>query len=239
MRFSNIYLTIAALCLGVNLPGMNVFAQESVELAIGMPDAVVDLRTREGVDLLNSQWRYSDARIVGVDFNTPGSKGPDKLKLYPTGKSIKTNDIAPKAGGADFADSQWQVLDPLSLSFALLTFCLCSSASSLAAQSGEVKLPMARGKEKETILNPSVAHFGAAFKQVVTAKSNLFLLGAGTAATLIARPFDDDISRELKEDDFGEFEVELPNALGSFFVVAGATLFTHIIGRATKKGDLG
>lgn len=125
--------------------------------------------------------------------------------------------------------------------FALLMFCLCSSASFLAAQSGEIKLSKtaeSRAKEKETILNPSLAHVSTAFKRVFTTKSNLIFLGAGTAATLIARPFDDDISRELKEDDFGEFEVELPNTLGSFFVVAGASLFTHIIGRAIKKATL-
>ncbi len=115
MRLSNIHFAFLALGLWLTLPAIDVFAQESVELAMGRPDAVVDLRTREGVDLLSTLWRYSDARIVDVDFNAPGPKGQDKLKLYPTGESIKTNDIAPKAGGADFDDSQWQVLDPLSL----------------------------------------------------------------------------------------------------------------------------
>ncbi len=115
MRFSEINLIVFSLALWLNLPGRDVLAQESVELAIGTPDAVVDLRTQEGVDLLDTQWRYSDAQIIESDFNAPGPKGQDKLKLYPAGKPIKTNDIAPKAGGADFDDSKWEVLSPLSL----------------------------------------------------------------------------------------------------------------------------
>jgi len=115
MRFSEINLTIFILVLSLNLPGMNVFSQESVELAIGQPDAVVDLRTQDGVDLLKAKWRYSNARIVEVDFKAPGPKNQDKLKLYPTGRPIKTNDIVPKAGAANFDDSKWQLLDPTSL----------------------------------------------------------------------------------------------------------------------------
>jgi len=129
----------------------------------------------------------------------------------------------------------------LFISFVLLISCHCFNASFLAAQSGEIKLSKtaeSRGNEKETILNPSLAHVSNAFRRVFTTKSNLVLLGAGTTTVLIARPFDDDISRELKEDDNNEFEVELPNTLGSFFVVGGVSLFTHLIGRATKKARL-
>ncbi len=130
---------------------------------------------------------------------------------------------------------------PRFTSFVLLTSCLCFSVSFLGAQPAGAELSRAsesRGEDKETILNPSLAQFSTAFRQTFTTKSNLVILGAGTAATLIARPFDDDISRELKEDDFTEFEVELPNTLGSFFVVAGASLFTHVAGRVTRKARL-
>jgi gluconolactonase len=87
-----------------------VAAQHSVRQATdGRPDAVVDLRTREGVGAVRAQWRYSDARLMEVDFNGPG---PD---LRPSGAPVRTLDLLPKAGGADFDDSSWPVLDPTTL----------------------------------------------------------------------------------------------------------------------------
>jgi gluconolactonase len=75
----------------------------------GRPDAVVDLRTRAGVELVKGQWKYSDVRIVETDFRAPG---PD---LKPSGKPIKTYDYSPHAGVADFDDSQWETLEPTTL----------------------------------------------------------------------------------------------------------------------------
>ena len=75
----------------------------------GRPDAVVDLRTRAGVELVKGQWKYSDVRIVETDFRAPG---PD---LKPSGKPIKTYDYSPHAGAADFDDSQWETLEPTTL----------------------------------------------------------------------------------------------------------------------------
>ena len=75
----------------------------------GRPDAVVDLRTRAGVELVKGQWKYSDVRIVETDFRAPG---PD---LKASGKPIKTYDYSPHAGVADFDDSQWETLEPTTL----------------------------------------------------------------------------------------------------------------------------
>ena len=75
----------------------------------GRPDAIVDLRTRPGVDLVKGQWRYSDVRIIETDFRAPG---PD---LKPSGNPIKTYDYSPHAGNADFDDSRWEALDPTTL----------------------------------------------------------------------------------------------------------------------------
>ena len=75
----------------------------------GRPDAVVDLGTRAGVELVKGQWKYSDVRIVETDFRAPG---PD---LKPSGKPIKTYDYSPHAGVADFDDSQWETLEPTTL----------------------------------------------------------------------------------------------------------------------------
>ena len=75
----------------------------------GRPDATIDLRTREGVELVKGVWRYSDVKIVEADFRAPG---PD---LKPSGNPIKTYDYTPRAGGADFDDSKWEALDPTTL----------------------------------------------------------------------------------------------------------------------------
>jgi gluconolactonase len=72
-------------------------------------EATIDLATREGVALVQGQWRYSDTKIVEVDFTGPG---PD---TQPTGAPVRTYDYTPRAGVADFDDSAWPVVDPLDL----------------------------------------------------------------------------------------------------------------------------
>ncbi|MEZ4959749.1 MAG: SMP-30/gluconolactonase/LRE family protein [Saprospiraceae bacterium] len=92
-----------------------MFSQEQRELAIGQADAIVDLRTKAGTDLMKTAWRYSDAKIVEAAFQAPGPSKSDPLLLYPTGAKIKTHDISPKAGATKFDDSKWSVLDPSTL----------------------------------------------------------------------------------------------------------------------------
>lgn len=75
----------------------------------GRPDAVVDLRTNEGVDLVRGQWRYDEPRVIEVDFKGPGSD------LRPSGTLVRTLDFASKAGGTDVDDSGWQTIAPSSL----------------------------------------------------------------------------------------------------------------------------
>ena len=75
----------------------------------GKPDAIVDLRTQDGVELVQGEWRYSDARLVEVDFNAAGAD------LKPSGPPIRTQDVEPKAGAVDVDDSSWEVLDPTAL----------------------------------------------------------------------------------------------------------------------------
>jgi gluconolactonase len=98
---------VAAFLLGAALP----VGAAPVSLAgpEGKPDAIVDLRTAEGVSLVQGAWRYSDARIVEAHFN---AVGPD---MKPSGPPITTHGIEPKAGAADFDDADWQVLDPTTL----------------------------------------------------------------------------------------------------------------------------
>ena len=75
----------------------------------GRADAVVDLRTRNGVDLVKGQWRYSDARVVETEGRAPG---PD---LRPSGAPVQTHDYVPHAGARDYDDSSWTALDPAAL----------------------------------------------------------------------------------------------------------------------------
>ena len=94
-------------------------ADTNADAPTGKPDAVLDLATKEGVDVVKGQWRYSDTKITPVDFK---AAGPDK---QPTGKPIKTYDFTPHAGGADFDDSKWEVLDPTTLDARRSTGRLC------------------------------------------------------------------------------------------------------------------
>lgn len=100
---------------GFLLFNVSVLAQESVELSLSKPDAIVDLKTNEGVAFVKAQWRYSNAEIIDKDFRAPGTSRGDNLALYPTGQSIRTHDIFPKAGAKDFDDRQWEKLDATSL----------------------------------------------------------------------------------------------------------------------------
>ena len=83
------------------------------------PEVSIDLATREGVRLVEGEWRYSDTRIIEVDFAGPGHDG------QPTGAPVRTYDYAPKAGPADFDDSQWDVIDPTTLTQRRSTGRIC------------------------------------------------------------------------------------------------------------------
>jgi gluconolactonase len=97
-------VALAGLALGTTAP-----AQTVQDPPYGRPDAMVDLATQDGVNLLKAQWRYSDVKIVEVASKGPG---PD---LRPSGGLVKTYDYAPHAGTADFDDSQWEAIAPTTL----------------------------------------------------------------------------------------------------------------------------
>ena len=99
------------LCTSLVLAGQSIAAQNWAAQTppYGRPDATIDLRTREGVQLVRGAWRYSDVQIIQVD-----SKGPGR-DLKPSGAPVKTYDYRPHAGMAGFDDAAWQVLDPTTL----------------------------------------------------------------------------------------------------------------------------
>jgi len=76
---------------------------------LGRADSIVDLATREGAALVQATWRYHDAALVAIDGRAPGAD------LKPSGKRLRTNDVAPHAGAADFDDRAWEVIDPTTL----------------------------------------------------------------------------------------------------------------------------
>ena len=103
---------VAATAFALSIGSSGLAAQASLapyDPPQGTADAVIDLATAEGVRLVKGEWRYSDTKIIEVDFKAPGSDG------QPTGAPIRTYDYTPHAGGADFDDSNWEVLDPTTL----------------------------------------------------------------------------------------------------------------------------
>jgi gluconolactonase len=83
------------------------------------PEASVNLMTTQGADVVKAQWRYSDTKVMEVDFTGPGADG------QPTGRPVKTYDYTPHAGGTDFDDSRWERIAPQSLDQRRSTGRLC------------------------------------------------------------------------------------------------------------------
>jgi hypothetical protein len=68
-RFVNLIAAIS-----VFLGSVSAGAQSIMDPPFGRPDAVIDLATRKGAELVKGQWRYSDTRIIEVDSR---GVGPD------------------------------------------------------------------------------------------------------------------------------------------------------------------
>lgn len=83
------------------------------------PDAIVDLKTDEGLALVRGHWRYSNVKVVDVDHHSPGAD------LAPSGPPNRTQDIDVHAGAADFDDSQWEQISPTQLEERRSTGRLC------------------------------------------------------------------------------------------------------------------
>jgi gluconolactonase len=106
-RNAFIAAVIAAL---LTLPA-NLFAGASLDemLAKRKPEAAIDLGKKETVQLVKGEWRYSDTKIVEIDFKAAGADG------QPGSTPNKAYDFTPHAGGRDFDDSKWEVIDPTTL----------------------------------------------------------------------------------------------------------------------------
>jgi len=72
--------------------------------------ASVNLMTTIGLETVHASWRYSDVELVPTTHHAADASG------QPTGTPVSTWDYQPHAGGRDFDDSHWAVLDPSTLS---------------------------------------------------------------------------------------------------------------------------
>jgi len=101
---------IARIAVAVGLASVmaagRVHGQVTGDAPGGLPVAIVDLARPDGLALVRGTWRYADAQIVEVDHRAPG---PD---LRASGAPVRTHDLTPHAGAADFDDSSWEVIAP-------------------------------------------------------------------------------------------------------------------------------
>ena len=108
MKLNHHILRAAILAVAItNAPILTLRADHAPRTVL--PDAVVDLRTTEGVTRVNAQWRYSDTHIHEIDHK---SVGPD---LKASGKANKTFDFGPDARATDFDDRKWEIIPADSL----------------------------------------------------------------------------------------------------------------------------
>lgn len=96
-----------------------VYAQITGDAPGVRPDAIVDLKTDEGMALVKGRWRYRNAKVVDVDHHNPGAD------LTPSGPPNRTQDIDVHAGAADFDDSTWEQIAPAQLEERRSTGRLC------------------------------------------------------------------------------------------------------------------
>lgn len=101
--------TVAFVAIFFLLPTFTDAGTLDDDLGRRKPEATIDLATREGTELLRGEWRYSDVKIVEVEFKAPGPDG------QPGNNTNKAYDFTPRAGRSEFDDSEWEVIDPTSL----------------------------------------------------------------------------------------------------------------------------
>jgi len=108
MKLNHAFLRAALLVVALTHASILTLRADHAPRTV-LPDAVVDLRTSEGLARLNAHWRYGDTHIHEIGHK---SVGPD---LKASGKPNKTFDFAPDARATDFDDSQWEIIPADSL----------------------------------------------------------------------------------------------------------------------------
>ena len=95
---------LACMLVFASLLTLSTHAQELRQLSVSKPQAIADLRTKEGAALLNAKWYVQPVHIQNQQFYSPGPQkgGGDALPLYPTGTQIQTQILHPQVGSEDF-----------------------------------------------------------------------------------------------------------------------------------------
>lgn len=119
MGTSLLLLVVASLYAGISGVASRIETAANTGLTTAKPEATIDLATEDGTKLVKGQWRYSDTKIIEVDFKGPGADS------QPTGSRIKTYDYTPHAGAADFDDSNWEAIGPTTLDTRRATGRIC------------------------------------------------------------------------------------------------------------------
>jgi gluconolactonase len=118
-RISWLIFSALAALTALTLPMGKAISQVTADVPTVRPEAVINLATLEGTQLIQGQWRYSDAQIVPVAFR---SAGADRKA---SGSPNQTYDITPHAGVANFDDSRWEAIAPTTLDQRRCTGKLC------------------------------------------------------------------------------------------------------------------
>ena len=71
----------------ITMSGQLSYAQVTGDAPGVRPDAIVDLKTEEGIGLVKGQWLYSNVKVIDVDHHSPG------IDLAPSGPPNRTQDI--------------------------------------------------------------------------------------------------------------------------------------------------
>jgi len=111
--------SVVVVAAGLVIGATSAYAQVTGDAPGVRPDAIVDLKTDEGIGLVKGQWRYSNTKVIDVNHHSPGTD------LAPSGPPNRTQDIDVHAGAADFDDSQWEQIAPAQLEERRSTGRLC------------------------------------------------------------------------------------------------------------------
>jgi gluconolactonase len=87
------------------LISQQVISQETRELAIHRPFAVVDLKNATAGALVQSKWQVCNTEIRDVSFKAPAPSASDAHPIYPNGKAITTHNIYPSL--AELGKASW------------------------------------------------------------------------------------------------------------------------------------
>ena len=111
--------SVVVVAAGLMIGATSSYAQVTGDAPGVRPDAIVDLKTDDGIGLVKGQWRYHNVKVTDVDHRSPGAD------LAPSGPPNRTQDIDVHAGGADFDDSKWETITPSQLEERRATGRLC------------------------------------------------------------------------------------------------------------------